>query len=111
MKDHIIPNICSKFVKHINKLDNFPVQKAIWSMFMNDCTWAVLNLGEECEKFTSILVNHQIQKIQTIMETLQARRQDITNDAAELYGISLWQDWQTESWKNGLCWSHKQDVY
>ena len=42
MKDHIIQNVCSKFAKCIDFLDNFPVP--FWRMFMNDCLWSVFNL-------------------------------------------------------------------
>ena len=45
---------------------------------------AVFCLSEEGEKFKKILVNHQIQKTQTIIETVQASLQDLTNVAATL---------------------------
>ena len=28
---------------------------SIWSMFMNDCTWAAFHLGEDGEEFTRIV--------------------------------------------------------
>ena len=43
-------------------------------------------------------MGHQIHKTQTIIVTLQARLEDLTDVAAEIYGISLLQNWQTESW-------------
>ena len=42
----------------------------------------------------------KIHKTQTIIETMRSRIQDLTNVAAEIYGISLWQNWQAESWNN-----------
>ena len=88
VKNHIIQNVCSTFWKDTNKLDNFPMHDAIWS----NCLWAVLCLSEEDEKFKRIPVNHQIHKTKTIIETVQARLQDLTNVAAEFHGISLWQN-------------------
>ena len=71
-----------------------------WSMFKNDCMWSVFCASEESEKFQGkILVDHQIHKTHTIIETVQARLQDLTNVATEIDGISSWQHWQTESWK------------
>ena len=67
---------------------------------MNDCVWAVSCLSEEGKDFKKILVNHQIRKTQTIVEIVQARLQVFTNVAANFYGISLLQNWQTESWND-----------
>ena len=36
-------------------------------------------------------------------ESVQARLQDLTHVAAEVFGISLWKKWQTESWNNFVC--------
>ena len=58
--------------------DNFLLGEAIWSMFMNDCMWAVFYLSEEGENFKRFLGNHQSHKSQTIIETVQARLQDLT---------------------------------
>ena len=49
---------------------------------MNGCMWVVFCLGEEGESFKRDLVNHQIHKTQTIIETVRARHQDPTNVAA-----------------------------
>ena len=57
-------------------------------------------LSEEGEKFKQFLVNHQIDKTHTIIETVQARLQVLTNVATEFNGVSLWQNWQTEYWKH-----------
>ena len=45
MKDHM-RNMCSLFWTDINKLEQFLVNEAIWSMFMNDCMWAAFYLSE-----------------------------------------------------------------
>ena len=58
-----------------------------FGMFMNDCMWAVFCLSEEGETFERVLVNHQIHKTQTIVDTVQARLQDVTNVAAKFCGI------------------------
>ena len=69
-------------------------------MFTDDGLWAVLCLSEEVEKIKIILVDHQIlTTYKHMIETVQARLQDLTNVAAESYEISVWQKWQTESWK------------
>ena len=49
--------------------------------------WAVIWLSGDVEKFKRTL------------EPAQARLQDLTNVCEEFYGISLWQNWRTESWK------------
>ena len=59
MKDHIIRNMCSNFGKYIYKLENWPVNLANWSMFMNSCMWAAFYLGEEGENSREVM-NHQI---------------------------------------------------
>ena len=64
---------------------------------MKDCMWLVFSLSEDGVKVKRILVNHQIHNTQTIIETVQARLQDLTTVAAEFYGISSWQHWQKES--------------
>ena len=45
-----------------------------------------------------MLVNHQVRKTQTMIETVQARLEDLSNVAAEFDGFSLRQNWKTESW-------------
>ena len=39
-------------------------------------------------------------KKKKIIETVQVIFEDLTNAAAECYGISVWHNWQTESWNN-----------
>ena len=87
-KDHIIQKMSSKFGTDVDKLNNFSVNGTILSMFMNYCMWAVFYPSEEDEKIKKILVNHQIRKTQTIIETVQAKYRDLTNVAAEFYAIS-----------------------
>ena len=67
---------------------------------MDCCMWAILYLSEQGETFKIILVNHQNHRSQTVIWTVQARLQDLTNVAAEICEMSSWPKWQTESWKN-----------
>ena len=55
---------------------------------MNDCMWAFFHLSAEGDTFKKMLVNHQLHKTQTILETVQARLQDLTNVAADIYGAN-----------------------
>ena len=54
---------------------------------MNGCMWVVFCLSKE-EKNKSVLVNHHIQKTQTITETVEATLPDLTNVAAEFCEIT-----------------------
>ena len=45
-------------------------------------------------------MNHQIPKTQTIIEAVRTRQERLKNNAFEFFGISLWHNWDTESWKN-----------
>ena len=76
------------------------MNEAIWSMFMDDNMWAVFCLSEERRKVQDHLVNHQMIKTSTIIETVQARLQDFTYVAADFKWISLRKNWKTESWNN-----------
>ena len=66
MKDHIFRNKCSTFV-------TFPVDEAIWNMFMNDRMWDAFYFGEEGDKFKIIVVNHLIPKTQTMIGVVLTR--------------------------------------
>ena len=82
LKDHIIQNMWLNCVKNVNKLDNFPVNEAIWSMFRNGCMWAVFYLSEEGENVKRIMVTRHSHKTQTIIETVQVRLQNLKNNAS-----------------------------
>ena len=45
-------------------------------------------------------MNHQVPKTQTITEAARTRLEHLTNDALEFCGISLWHNWDAESWNN-----------
>ena len=72
---------------------------------MNDCMWAAFCLNEEGEKFKNILMNHQIPKRQTIVESVRTRLEHLKSIALGFCGISLWHNWDTESWifSSRLC--------
>ena len=44
---------------------------------MDQCVWVVLRLGEDDEKLRRILKNHEVRKVQTIIETVQAQSNDL----------------------------------
>ena len=111
MKDHIIRNMCSSLETSTSWIISTDgrltmlVRRASFDQdilqfdaisfsdgdkkFMNDCMWAVFYLSEEGDTRERILVNHQIHRTQTIIETAHARPQDLTNVAAEFSAISF----------------------
>ena len=65
-----------------------PVNEATWTMFMNDCMWAVFQLDEESQKIKGIVMNHQSPKTQTFIETARISLEHLKNNALEFFGVS-----------------------
>ena len=61
--------------------------------------WAVFYLNEEGENVKRIVMNHPIPTTQTIIEAVRTRLEQLQNNALEFFGISLWQNWDTEYFK------------
>ena len=71
--------MCPEFGNYINKLENFPMSAANLEHVHERFYVAVFHLSEEGEKFKRILANHQIHETQTVIDTVQARLQELTN--------------------------------
>ena len=82
---------------------------------MNGFMWAVFYLSEEGEQIKRIVVDHQIRKTQTIIETVQTRLEGVKNNASEFDGITLWQNWETR-WRHisvyaSKCLGHERSFF
>ena len=64
LEEKVLNNVILKFGKMRNSFMTFPVNPAVWSIFMNHCMWAVLHLSKDDE---------ELRKIQTIIETVRAQ--------------------------------------
>ena len=67
----------------------FPVNQAVWSIFMNQSMWAVPHFSEDDEKSRLILKYLQVHKIQTIIETVQAQLNNLTYRDSQKFGMHL----------------------
>ena len=55
-----------------NRIKTFPVNQAVWGIFMNQCMSAVLHHSKDDEELRCILKIIMYAKVQTSIETVQA---------------------------------------
>ena len=62
LKEEVSKNVRLKFGKMRDQLNTFPVNQAVWGIFMNRCMWAVLHFSKDDEELRRILKNMKYAK-------------------------------------------------
>ena len=86
LKEAVFQNVSLKVGKMRNHLMTFPVNQAVWCIFLNQCMWAVLHLSKDDEELRRILKIHEVREIQTIIETVQAQLKHSTCRDSQVFG-------------------------
>ena len=58
---------------YTSSLHQFPVNHALCGIFMNSCVWASVHLSKDEDVWKRIVENLEVQRIQTVFETVQAQ--------------------------------------
>ena len=72
-----------------NQLMTFPVNQARRGIFKNHCMWAVLDISQDSEEFRRILKQHEVRKVQTMIETVQAQLNNLLFRDSQVLGMHL----------------------
>ena len=73
LKEEVLQNVSLTYGMMRDQLSTFPVNQAVLGIFMNHRMWALLHFNRDGEELPRILKNHEVRKVQTIIETVQAR--------------------------------------
>ena len=101
LKQEVSQNVTLRFGKLRNQLIAFPVNHAVWSIFMNSCMWAVLQFNRDGGEFRHVLKNPVVCKVMTIIDnTVQAQMMNLIfrDSGIRMHFVHEWLDgrWRTK---------------
>ena len=65
---------------------------------MDSCLWATVHFRKSEDDFKRVIQNTEVQKIQTIFETVQAQISNLKNRDHEIHGFDERVDWTRGQW-------------
>ena len=82
-----------------SSLHQFLLNQALWEVFMNSCMWATVQLSKDKDNLKRIFQNSDLQRIQTVFETVQAQISNPRLRDQEMYGLSEQVNWTDGHWR------------
>ena len=96
LKAKVLQNISRNF--DVSSLHMFGANQALWRIFMNACMWATVHLSKDPDD-TRIIQKVEVQKIQTVLETVQVQISNLKLHDEEINGLPKQVDWTDGHWR------------
>ena len=88
LKVKVLQNVSQNFYTPKASLCRFLVNRPVWGISLKSCMWATVHLRRDEDKFQRIIQNLEVQRIQTVFETVTVQISNLRLRDREIYGLS-----------------------